>query len=172
VKYGINLIGSWQSAVELCCIVANSSAHIAKVKVGVHIWDGLTTGQKFLFMYLFLCCLLNDAASSSDQIASSERMINELWIRKKYVTTYDILAGLRKTTKTRSQDCLSPGRDLNPEPPEYESKLLTTRPWRWMREFCFVLGDSMSRRGRSQLNRGPSLGGAWYVSHTGMQYSC
>jgi hypothetical protein len=30
------------------------------------------------------------------------------------------LEGLRKTTKNLSQDNRSPGRDLNPGPPEYE----------------------------------------------------
>jgi hypothetical protein len=29
-----------------------------------------------------------------------------------------------------SQDSLSPGRDLNPEPPEYETGVLTTQPRR------------------------------------------
>jgi hypothetical protein len=40
------------------------------------------------------------------------------------------LDGLRKTTKSRSQDKRSPGRDLNPRPPEYEAGVLTTRPRR------------------------------------------
>jgi hypothetical protein len=40
------------------------------------------------------------------------------------------LEGLRKTTKILNQDSLSPGRDLNPGPPEYEAGVLTTRPWR------------------------------------------
>jgi hypothetical protein len=37
------------------------------------------------------------------------------------------LEGLRKTTKHLSQDSRSPGRDLNPGPPEYEAGVLTTR---------------------------------------------
>jgi hypothetical protein len=37
--------------------------------------------------------------------------------------------GLRKTTTNLSQDSRSPGRDLNPGPPEYEG-VLTTRPGR------------------------------------------
>jgi hypothetical protein len=40
------------------------------------------------------------------------------------------LEGLRKTTKNLSQDSRSPGRDLNPGPPEYEAGVLTTRPRR------------------------------------------
>jgi hypothetical protein len=35
---------------------------------------------------------------------------------------------LRNTTKTLSQDSRSPGQDLNPGPPEYETGALTTRP--------------------------------------------
>jgi hypothetical protein len=38
------------------------------------------------------------------------------------------LEGLRKTKKIISQDNRSPGRDLNPGPPEYEAGMLTTRP--------------------------------------------
>jgi hypothetical protein len=40
------------------------------------------------------------------------------------------LEGLRKTTEILTHDSRSPGRDLNPEPPEYEAGLLTTRPRR------------------------------------------
>jgi hypothetical protein len=36
------------------------------------------------------------------------------------------LEGLRKFTKKFIQDRLSPVRDLNPEPPEYEATVLTT----------------------------------------------
>jgi hypothetical protein len=50
------------------------------------------------------------------------------------------LEGRRKTTKTLSQDSWSPGRDLNPGPPEYEAGMLTTRPWRW-----FLLGSEVRR---------------------------
>jgi hypothetical protein len=39
-----------------------------------------------------------------------------------------------KTTKNFSQDSRSPGRDLNPEPPECEAGVLTTRPRRSVRE--------------------------------------
>jgi hypothetical protein len=37
---------------------------------------------------------------------------------------------LRKTTKPMSQGSRSPGRDLNPGPPEYEAVVLTTKPRR------------------------------------------
>jgi hypothetical protein len=42
------------------------------------------------------------------------------------------LDGLRETTKTLSQDSVSPGRYLNPRSPEYEAGLLTTLPRRWI----------------------------------------
>jgi hypothetical protein len=40
------------------------------------------------------------------------------------------MEGLRKTTKNRSLDSLSSGRDLNPGPPEYEAEVLTSQPRR------------------------------------------
>jgi hypothetical protein len=40
------------------------------------------------------------------------------------------LEGLRKTTRTFRQDSRSPGRDLNPGPPEYKGGMLTNLPWR------------------------------------------
>jgi hypothetical protein len=40
------------------------------------------------------------------------------------------LKGLRKNTKNLIQDSWSPGRDLNPGPPEYETGVLTTQPRR------------------------------------------
>jgi hypothetical protein len=42
---------------------------------------------------------------------------------------------LRKSTNNLSQDGLSPYRDLNPEPPEYEAGVLTTRPRRLIRRW-------------------------------------
>jgi hypothetical protein len=36
--------------------------------------------------------------------------------------------GLRKTTKNLSEDSLSPDRNLNQRPSEYETGVLTTRP--------------------------------------------
>jgi hypothetical protein len=44
------------------------------------------------------------------------------------------LKGLRETTKNLSQDRRSPGRDLNPEPPEYEAEVLTTRSRRSVKD--------------------------------------
>jgi hypothetical protein len=38
------------------------------------------------------------------------------------------LEGPRKTAKTLSLDSQSPGLDLNPGPPEYKAKVLTTQP--------------------------------------------
>jgi hypothetical protein len=40
------------------------------------------------------------------------------------------IKGLGKTTKTLSQDSLFPGWDLNPGPPNYEARVLITRPRR------------------------------------------
>jgi hypothetical protein len=42
------------------------------------------------------------------------------------------LEGPRKTVQNLSQDSWSPGRDLNPRPPEYEAGVLTTRLRRWV----------------------------------------
>jgi hypothetical protein len=40
------------------------------------------------------------------------------------------LERLRQTIKNLSEDSLTPGRDLNPDPPEYEARVLTTWPQR------------------------------------------
>jgi hypothetical protein len=66
------------------------------------------------------------------------------------VLSWHFLKGLRKTTKTLSQDSRSPSLDLTPWPPECEAGVLTTRPqrsviqsndvsrlWRWC--LCAVL---------------------------------
>jgi hypothetical protein len=37
----------------------------------------LTITSFYLFTYVFMCCLFNDAVSSSDYIASNNKMINE-----------------------------------------------------------------------------------------------
>jgi hypothetical protein len=42
---------------------------------------------------------------------------------------------LRKTTITSSLDDLSPGRDFNLRPPEYESQVLISRPQRSVRRY-------------------------------------
>jgi hypothetical protein len=41
-----------------------------------------------------------------------------------------LYGGTEKTTKNRSLDSLSSGRDLNPGPPEYEAEVLTSQPRR------------------------------------------
>jgi hypothetical protein len=46
--------------------------------------------------------------------------------------------GLSKTTKTISRDNRSPGRDMNPGPPEYEAAL-TTRPRHWAVKMSMVI---------------------------------
>jgi hypothetical protein len=38
--------------------------------------------------------------------------------------------GLKKITKSLTQDIRSPGQDLNPGPAEYEARVLATRPRR------------------------------------------
>jgi hypothetical protein len=44
------------------------------------------------------------------------------------------LEGLRKTTKSLSQDSRSPGPYLKPGPPRYEAGVLTARPGRSIRK--------------------------------------
>jgi hypothetical protein len=46
---------------------------------------------------------------------------------------------LSKTTKILSQDSQSVGRDLNPEPPEYEARVLTIRQQRSENNLLIVL---------------------------------
>jgi hypothetical protein len=94
---------------------------------------------------LFICSLFNDA-SSVTKAAMNERVIREWWIENDLYGSCrslilrhnpDIrLEGLRKITKSLSQDSRSPGRNLNPEPPEYGTGALTTRPRRWVTR-CF-----------------------------------
>jgi hypothetical protein len=80
----------------------------------------------------------NDAVSSSDYIAASDKMINEqmnwkgdgrkrLWTNLSYYPCIN-LEGLRKTIKSLNQENRFPSRDLSPGPPEYEAGVLTTRP--------------------------------------------
>jgi hypothetical protein len=60
--------------------------------------------------------------------------------------------GNEKTTKSLSQDSWSPGRDLNPEPAEYEAGILTTGPRRLVSgtymEYDCVLGSWTLLSGR------------------------
>jgi hypothetical protein len=68
-----------------------------------------------------------------------KEVISEWWIGKVLegsggglISTYYpsiCMDGLRKATKTLSQDSRSPDRDFNPGLPEYDAGVLTTRPW-------------------------------------------
>jgi hypothetical protein len=44
------------------------------------------------------------------------------------VLSLHLSGGTEETVENLSQDCRSPGRDLNQEPPEYEAGVLSTRP--------------------------------------------
>jgi hypothetical protein len=46
--------------------------------------------------------------------------------------------GVRKTTRSLSQDSQSPGRDLNTSPPEYKAGILTTLPPRSVPCVCVL----------------------------------
>jgi hypothetical protein len=56
------------------------------------------------------------------------------------------LKGLTKTTRNLSQDSLSPVRDFNPGPPEYESGVLTTRPRRLIKTHMNVVTVSKGEK--------------------------
>jgi hypothetical protein len=52
--------------------------------------------------------------------------------RKRSLTNFKVLyhylpVGTEENDENLSQDSQSPGRDLNPGPPEYEAEVLTTR---------------------------------------------
>jgi hypothetical protein len=55
------------------------------------------------------------------------------------------LEELRKSTKTLSQDCPSPGRDSNPGTPEYEAGVLSTRPRRLVIDHVVCLMSSTNQ---------------------------
>jgi hypothetical protein len=82
---------------------------------------------------LFMFGLFNDAVSSSDYIASNDRIMNwKVYGRKRSWPNLRYYSGicleeLRKTTNTLSQGSRSLGRDLNSRPPEYKAGVLTTR---------------------------------------------
>jgi hypothetical protein len=52
--------------------------------------------------------------------------LERMWPNLRYYPNI-CLEGLRKTTKSLSQDSRSPGRDLNLGPPKYEAGVLTTQ---------------------------------------------
>jgi hypothetical protein len=62
------------------------------------------------------------------------------WLNLSYYPSI-FLEGLRKTTKNFSQDTRSPGRDLNPGPPEFEAGVLTTQARRSVASYR-VLGTT------------------------------
>jgi hypothetical protein len=70
-------------------------------------------------------------------VALNGRMNNELervW-KETVLAQFSALSqyskgGTEKNTKNLSQDCRSPGRDLNKGPPEFEARMLTSRPQR------------------------------------------
>jgi hypothetical protein len=90
---------------------------------------------------LFVCFVvyLTTLFSDSKLLASDEGVISELWIVKDvegssrglilryYPEIY--LQGLKKTTKTLSQDSRYTGRGYRSLPPEYEVGMPTSGPW-------------------------------------------
>jgi hypothetical protein len=88
-----------------------------------------------IFIYLFICSLFNNACSSSDYIASNERMIVnyelEMTLKEAAVASFNVLSlhlpGGTEENHEKPQDSRSPGRYLNPGPPEYKAGVLTTR---------------------------------------------
>jgi hypothetical protein len=66
-------------------------------------------------------------------------------ILKKYLSIR--LEELRTATKFLNQDSRSPGRDLNPRPPEYESGALTTRPRRLCYGYIYICANMLNGYG-------------------------
>jgi hypothetical protein len=64
----------------------------------------------------------------------------------------DIRVELKKITKKLSQDSLSPGRDLNPGPPEHEARVLITRPRRSVEESIWEPGRRWEYNIKNILN--------------------
>jgi hypothetical protein len=56
-----------------------------------------------------------------------ERTWKEAVVAYFKVLSRHLPGGTEKTHKNHSQDSLSPGRNLNSEPPEYEAGVLSTR---------------------------------------------
>jgi hypothetical protein len=59
-----------------------------------------------------------------------ERMWKEAPVAKFKMLSQHLLGGTEENHENLNQDSQSPGRDLNPGPPEYEAEMLTTRPLR------------------------------------------
>jgi hypothetical protein len=70
------------------------------------------------------------------------------------------LEGLRKTTKNLSRDSRSPGRDLNPRPPEYESGVLTTRLRRSVIKVKLIMNERSTLR-QISVTWVVRMGGGW-----------
>jgi hypothetical protein len=68
--------------------------------------------------------------------------------------------GLRKTTKNLVQDSRSPGRDLNPWPPEHEAGVLSIRLWRSL--YTTVIYVETKENRFIPLNLKASLNLAWW----------
>jgi hypothetical protein len=79
------------------------------------------------------------------------------------------LEGPRKTTKNLSQDSLSPGRDLNPVPPEYDAGLLTTQP---LFSACSLAEVDRRLRGAYCLQHHGDYGGSTYLWNVGLLLYC
>jgi hypothetical protein len=102
----------------------------------IPLWRKACCGFLTPWLYI-LCNIFNDAL---DYIASDDRVINEWWFVKDLEVggrglSFKLLSSIRleerkDNTKILSQDNRSPGRDLNPVPPEYEAEVLITRPRR------------------------------------------
>jgi hypothetical protein len=79
--------------------------------------------------------LFNDTVSSSDHVASDDRIINE-WTGEDLegsghglikVLSWHLPGVTEENHKNLSRDSWSPGQYLNPRPPEYEAGVLTTQ---------------------------------------------
>jgi hypothetical protein len=80
------------------------------------------------------------------------------------------LGSLRKTTKTLSHNSRSPGWYLNPGPPEYEARVLTTRPRRLVKGVEDIGFPDWFEPGTSQTrsriaNRHTAIVGVWEAEH-------
>lgn len=95
-----------------CCICSCVRWHI--LSYSSHILQK----WRYLFSYLFVCDLFNNAVISSDCVTVSGRMINE-WLIGIYVEGIshglfqDFIPVWRSETRDRSQDCWCPSQDSN-----------------------------------------------------------
>jgi hypothetical protein len=86
------------------------------------------------FIYSFICSLFNDALSVTKSIRY--QMMNWKEFGRKWkspnfkIPSWHSPGRTEKRHENLSQDSRSPGRGLNPGPPKYEARVLTTQPWR------------------------------------------